>query len=388
MASMMYHEAKGRGQIQVRCPDGERRSLYVRAARRECEQIADHVGRLARAAGGKQILDDDDKSVKWLDSNQGKALRPKLERFRIVKPDPAAVTGASSLSKWLDRYFETRTDIKPGTMTTYKQVTASLTEYFGKDKPIDQITEFDAEAWVRWMRGTKKLAKATARRRSGHARMIFRAARKARLVPVNVFEDLVCTVPGNKARARFIDRETVNKIMEHCPDEQWKLIVGLARFGGVRVPSEIIPLKWQDIDWAGGRFLVHSCKTEGYEGHETRYTPLFPELQPLLRAVRRTCPVGEPRVITRYTPENVNLRTQFTRIIRAAGLEPWPRLFNNLRSTRHTELAHEWPEYVVCEWLGHEDKIARKHYCQTRDEDFVQASGLRVVQKVVQSAVG
>ena len=39
----------------------------------------------------------------------------------------------------------------------------------------------------------------------------------------------------------------------------------------------------------------------------------------------------------------VNLRSQMGRIIRCVGLEPWPKLFQNLRATRETELAESFP---------------------------------------------
>lgn len=40
-----------------------------------------------------------------------------------------------------------------------------------------------------------------------------------------------------------------------------------------------------------------------------------------------------------YRRRNSNPRTQLMKIIRRAGLKPWPKLFQNLRSTRETELA-------------------------------------------------
>ena len=42
---------------------------------------------------------------------------------------------------------------------------------------------------------------------------------------------------------------------------------------------------------------------------------------------------------TRYRDANANLRTRLARIIERAGLEVWPKLFQNLRLTRETELA-------------------------------------------------
>jgi hypothetical protein len=43
----------------------------------------------------------------------------------------------------------------------------------------------------------------------------------------------------------------------------------------------------------------------------------------------------------------VNWRTRFTKIIRRAGEEPWPKLFANLRATRETELTETYPGHVV-----------------------------------------
>jgi hypothetical protein len=63
------------------------------------------------------------------------------------------------------------------------------------------------------------------------------------------------------------------------------------------------------------------------------------------------------------------------RIIRRAGLTPWPKLFHNLRASRETELAAEYPTHVVCAWIGNTERIAAKHYRQVTDDDFAQAQG-------------
>jgi hypothetical protein len=34
-----------------------------------------------------------------------------------------------------------------------------------------------------------------------------------------------------------------------------------------------------------------------------------------------------------------------------------PKLFQNLRSTRETELAECWPEHVVCAWIGNSKAV-------------------------------
>lgn len=63
------------------------------------------------------------------------------------------------------------------------------------------------------------------------------------------------------------------------------------------------------------------------------------------------------------------------RIIRRAGVEVWPKLWQNLRASRATELADAFPSHVCASWLGHTEAIADAHYRQTTDAHFARASG-------------
>jgi hypothetical protein len=120
--------------------------------------------------------------------------------------------------------------------------------------------------------------------------------------------------------------------------------------------------------------------------------PLFPELLPYLEAVRDEVgpgigvPLSDP-IITRYRDVNANLRTQLLRIIANAGIQPWPKLFQNLRASRATELAAEYPGYVAAAWLGHSTEVAQRHYWQVTDADFERATeASTVAQNAAQSA--
>ena len=135
------------------------------------------------------------------------------------------------------------------------------------------------------------------------------------------------------------------------------------------------------MDWDRSRIRVSSPKTEHHEGKDHRWIPIFPELRPYLDAVWEAAEPGAEWVITRYRDAAQNLRTQLNRIIRRAGLEPWPKLWQNLRSTRETELAKEFPIHVVCEWIGNSAAVAAKHYLQVTDADYEQAA-----QKAAQQA--
>ena len=69
----------------------------------------------------------------------------------------------------------------------------------------------------------------------------------------------------------------------------------------------------------------------------------------------------------------VNLRTTFLKIIKRAGVEPWPWLFHNLRASCQTELEQTFPSYVVCAWMGNSESVAKAHYLQVLPQHFEAA---------------
>ena len=74
------------------------------------------------------------------------------------------------------------------------------------------------------------------------------------------------------------------------------------------------------------------------------------------------------------TPPDKNLGTRFKKIIRRAGVEAWPKPFQNCRSSRQTELEQQYPTYVVCAWLGNTPKVAHKHYLTVTEDHFDEAT--------------
>ena len=126
-----------------------------------------------------------------------------------------------------------------------------------------------------------------------------------------------------------------------------------------------------------------SPKTEHHPDGRSRQVPLFPELLPHLREAFERAEPGTEYIITRYRQTSASLRTQLTKIVTRAGLKPWPKLFQNLRASRETELAERWPMHVVCAWIGNSHAVAAKHYLQVTDEHFERAA-TEAVQNPVQ----
>ncbi|MBN2455827.1 MAG: site-specific integrase [Sedimentisphaerales bacterium] len=180
-----------------------------------------------------------------------------------------------------------------------------------------------------------------------------------------------------------LPRQEIAQVLEACPNDQWRLIFALARYGGLRIPSELHGLTWDDILWDKKRFIVHSPKTEHIEGKETRVVPIFPELEQYLYKAFEQAESGQKKVITICNVNSgSNFRTQASRIVKRAGLKCWPKLFQNMRASRETELAESYPIQVVTDWIGNSPDIAMKHYLQTTEEHFARA--VKVAQNQAQ----
>ena len=369
MASIS-RDPNGRRTIQFVGSDGKRRSIRLgKVSQRLAESVQVRVEHLAAAQATGGALDGE--TARWV-ADLDAQLADKLAAVGLIPKRQRATLGA-----FLDSYIAVRADVKPATAIVYGHTRRCLVEYFGAEKPLQEITAGEADAWRLWLLDHEKLADNTVRRRCGIAKQYFRAAVRRRLIAENPFVDLVAAVRRNDKRYYFITQEDARKVLDACPDAQWRLLFALSRFGGLRCPSEHVGLRWGDVDWERGRITVHSPKTEHHPGGESRQIPMFPELRPYLEADWEQAEPGTEHVITCCRGDGSNLRTRLQKIIRRAGLTPWPKLWQNLRSTRATELVGEgWPEYKVCKWLGHSKLVAEKHYWQVTDADFEKAAGM------------
>ena len=217
------------------------------------------------------------------------------------------------------------------------------------------------------------MSKETVKKRIANAKQFFGYAVKHRILTANPFDNLKSAAGANRDRDYFVTRDEAAKVLEACPSNEWRLLFALSRFGGLRCPSEHLALRWCDVDLPGGKMVVQSPKTKRHEGKESRVVPIFPELRPYLEQAWDDMPEGAVYVVNGYRDATTNLRTHLERIIERATLKPWPKLWQNLRATRATELADEFPDHVAAAWLGHSTKIANKHYRQVTDSHFAKA---------------
>jgi integrase len=216
----------------------------------------------------------DDEVSRWL-AGLDAEMHNRLAAVGLVRPRDSA-----RLGEFLDGYVAMRTDVKPLTRRNLEAARNKLVKFFGANRELREITAGDADAWKTWLKG--RYANGTTGRAIKFGKQFFRAAQRRRLIAENPFDEVSAPTQANEARKFFVSREDTQKVLDACPDTEWRLIVALSRYGGVRCPSETLALRWQDVDWERDRFWVSSPKTEGHEGHEGRWVPLFPELRPYL----------------------------------------------------------------------------------------------------------
>ena len=367
MASVS-NDGQGYRRLLYKGSGGKRRAIRLgKMKAAPADEIRVYVAKLEGAARTGQVIDEATRA--WVDG-LSEEFHAKLSAAGLIaKRKPPEAT---KLEAFLNGYIKSRTDVKPSTAIVYGHTKRELIEFFGAEKPLTDITPGDADNFRRHL--TSRHADATARRRCGIAKQFFRSAVRSRIITENPFADMKGL--GNKAnreRDYFLSRSDTQKVLDSCPDAQWRLIVALARFGGLRTPSETLVLRWADVDWVKSRMTIRSPKTEHHTGGESREIPIFQELRPYLEAAFDP---DEVFAVTRYRDASQNLRTTFEKIIRRAGLVPWEKLFTNLRASRATELAAEYPGHVGAAWLGHSEIIANRHYRQVTDADFERATTL------------
>ena len=359
------------GTKRVCFTDGTGKRHVLRLGRvnvRQAEEVRVRVEALLAARMYRRSPDVE--LLGWLNGLDDRVHRRFANKGLVPHRERAAGATLESLIK---RFLDAST-VKPATLAAYKQTTDSLLEVLGRRTPVTEITPADADHWRKAIseKGDRRkpLAAATIAKRVHVAKCIFSRARRWKLVPENPFEHLRAGPQSNPDRAFYVRPEVAQRIIDQCPCPQWKAIIALSRFAGLRCPSEIVELRWGDINWERSLMTVRSPKTAAHDGHAVRIVPITPELRPILQALFDQAPEGSEAVVPRLTDPTTNLRTTFMKLIARAGYEPWPRLFHNMRASCATDWAEALPAHVVAKWLGHSPLVAAKHYLQTRDAHF------------------
>lgn len=364
-------------EVRYNDQDGRPRSIYPgKVSLREAQGIGQKVDHIV----ARQVLgrEPDTAVNEWLAGLGGK-LYGKLASAGLAPPreDPEAIP-VPRLGQFLDDYIA----IHAGNDLTKEQLTITaraLKLRLGANRELGSVTAADAEKLRNWMlkhgnetSGYERgLAENTVRRRMGRCKQFFNFAIKSRYITDNPFKDEKAAVSGSSEdRLFFVPADWIEKIIRETTCESWKIILALARYAGVR-SGETRMQKWEHVHWGGKGeapwIMIMGTKTK------PRRVPISPELMRHLRRAKEMAPEGAVYLQDRYAPTD-NIATEFGRMITRAGYTPWPKPWQNIRSTRETEWCRTYPMPQVVKWIGNSISVAAKHYLQQEEATFAAAT--------------
>ncbi len=364
------------GTFEIRFFVGDVRRSYYPGPKVRTETQAENIGKtLERLAG---CVANDELRPKFVESwlqSLPDAKHNKLAGWGLVQRRKLRGNATEAkLDRWCIDYIK-RGKRAESTNDQLEDVQRNLTTFFGKDRCITSITAGDAEDFRIWLETEARevpkdkpkagLAKNTVRRRIGRAREFFNLAVRRKIIAANPFADEKVTVGGNPDRQFFVPADWIEKCIVAASCEDWRIMLAFARYAGMR-SHETRLQRWEDIDIPNRRMIVRSNKNP-----PTRVCPIFPELLPHLMRARELGSQGD-LVVTRYDP-SAGINETFKKIVKRAGLTEWPKLMQNLRATRETELIALYPIKDVASWLGNSAPIAMKHYAMTMQSSFERA---------------
>jgi len=346
---------------------GSQKSFRFQGSDRSAKTILAHTENILEARTSNIPLDSASKA--WLEEIDEK-LYGKLERVGLVVSRTRTTT--KKLCD-LTTFFLEQADVAEGTKQVYRQAIRSLHDFFGEQKPISEITTMDAQAW-RTDLTKKRYANATQYKRINTVKTIFNRAVDWELVGASPFRHLKSGSQENPDRQEYVPVDVINAVLKVRPDDEWRCLICLARFAGLRCPSEISLLRWEHVDLQARRMTVLSRKTKRYKGGDRREVPIVPQLFDVLSALHRARTSTSGPVVPRLAGRsNINLRTQFEKFIRRAGQEQWEKLFQNLRVSAENDFQKTCRPAAVRKWMGHSAQVAARHYEMVLDSDFDDA---------------
>ncbi|TVQ63030.1 MAG: hypothetical protein EA378_03065 [Phycisphaerales bacterium] len=348
--------------ISFVAPGGERRHITLgQVQKRYAEAVKVRVEDLASAAiHGHPPTDDTARWVKSIDER----LYEKLAAVALLPNREDDTLGGA-----ITAYIEAREDeLKPESLRKLRQTEAKLLAFFDAGTPLRKLTGADAAAWRKSLKDLG-LSEAAIKTHCGNAKSLLADAVRRKLIEDNPFAELK-SGPTASGYTRYVTPEEIEAVIDACPDAEWRLLFGLARYAGLRIPSESHGLTWADVDFDRARLTVRSPKTERYAGHERRVVPITPRLMALIQDRFETAPEGEAPLVMVGSSGAVVRRVR--KLCAKAEVEPWDRLWQTLRSSCEKQWAMHFPQYAVSKWIGHSIVVSGRHYANAVPDELYE----------------
>ena len=378
--------------LYVTQPDGCRKSLRLTSfgvvSRRQADILHRNLCELVAWKHAGVALDE---SLTSCIGSVDPRLRSFLEESGLLPPASPSGTVHAYMAAFRDRKAMS---VKASTMRVFGRTIKHASGFFSPGESMSDVTPERVLAFRRWLmlpneRHGRILSEATIRKTCAIVSEVFTAAVRDGLIRENPFivARIKKCVQPNRSREHFVSREDTDRLLECCRCLEERMMVGLARFAGLRMPSEVMQLRWSDHDEIGRTILIRSPKTAHHAHGGIRRVPVFPDLHAILREGRNAISMESEFVLPTLRLYQ-SLSTRMRRIIRSAGITDYPRAMHNLRLSCISEwvVAQRRDLVTVSEWAGHSIQMMTAHYLKQINADSASRAALQAAQSGVDGA--
>jgi integrase len=242
--------------------------------------------------------------------------------------------------------------------------------FFPPNKALSEFAVSDVHDFNTWLRSqsgkqSAQMAEATVRKTCSVLCQMFRFAYANGWVRTNpVFESGVKrSAAENEDRVFYVGVDAAEKLLAACESREERLMVGFARFAGLRMPSEIRELRWSNFANDFQVVKIYAPKTRRF-----REVPVMGDLYALLR--EDVIPHDRSEFVFPRLRSYPSLSTAMRRIIRRSCIEDYPRALHNLRGSCITDWVGCHKSIAeVAGWAGHSVQVMTRHYLRAQSRE-------------------
>lgn len=233
----------------------------------------------------------------------------------------ASFTIESWTEEWLRRK---RRESSKATMARYDGHTSALLSWLGdsrRKKPLESLTAIDARHWRESLQDAGRTGK-TVMAYMKDAGAVYRAAIREGLISFNPFTALEAIDTSDSQERKPFTPEEVSALMKAAPTEEWRGLILVAAFTGLRL-GDAARLSWSSVDLEAKRITLVPSKTKKKK-REVRI-PIQPDLLAFFESVTIHSDKPDASVFEKLSTVGIGARAglsqTFNKIMQTAGVD-------------------------------------------------------------------
>jgi integrase len=244
---------------------------------------------------GFPVKDENDKvtyknKIKWVPSSKNK----KLAEIELGKYEEDKDRGRIGLDKkhtsWQDiknRYlFYSKSSKAKASFLLDRLLFAKIEEFYPSISSINDLNMVFAEKFLNWLKEERHNSEATCARRFSTLKNIGTKLVEWDIIQVNPLQKLkISKAHGEKEIKYWKTAEEISKIIDET-NGVWRTINYIGFFIGARI-SEILNIKWSDVDFANNKIRIQSSGTFRTKSRKFRIIPMPKMLEKYLSVLEK-----------------------------------------------------------------------------------------------------